>query len=84
MLSKLAAVPEACAMLPFVRVAYSQPSRYAWTDAGGGLKFIEQAEGDEQGDPLMPLLFSLGVHDALAAIRSELQEGEYLFAYLDD
>ena len=31
--------------------------------AGGN--HIRQGEGGEQGDPLMPLLFSLGVHNSL-------------------
>ena len=32
----------------------------------------------------MPLLFALGQHRALVAIQSELQDGEFLSAYLDD
>eukprot|EP00973_Karenia_brevis_P050587 7023383-Karenia_brevis.AAC.1 len=32
----------------------------------------------------MPLLFSLGIHDALAKVRGEMEDDEYLFAYLDD
>ena len=43
---------------------------------------IAQGEGGEQGDPLMPLLFSLGQHAALAAVNARLQDGERLFAYL--
>ena len=42
------------------------------------------ANGGEQGDPLMPLLFSLAVHNALAEVQAELQPGEFLFAFLDD
>ena len=45
---------------------------------------IMQGEGGEQGDPLMPLLFSLGQHSALLAINAKLKEGESLFAFLDD
>jgi len=30
------------------------------------------------------MLFSLGVHDALARVQAQLRDGEYLFAYLDD
>ena len=37
---------------------------------------IHQAEGGEQGDPLMPLLFCLAVHDALANVQLQLREGE--------
>ena len=32
----------------------------------------------------MPLLFSLGQHAALSAVASRLEEGERLFAFLDD
>ena len=35
-------------------------------------------------DPLMPLFFCLGQHPALAAISAALQDGERLFAFLDD
>ena len=33
---------------------------------------------------MMPLLYSLGQHRALQAVGEHLQEGEHLFAYLDD
>ena len=43
-----------------------------------------QVKGGEQGDPLMPLLFSFGAkHTALSAVASRLEEGERLFAFLD-
>ena len=45
---------------------------------------ILQGEGGEQGDPLMPLLYSLGQHGALEATHEELLDGENLVAYLDD
>ena len=45
---------------------------------------MDQGEGGEQGDPLMPLSFSLGQHRALVAVNAELQEGEQLMAFLDD
>ena len=32
----------------------------------------------------MPALFSLGMHEALEATQRELNEGERVFAYLDD
>ena len=32
----------------------------------------------------MPLLFSLAIHNALAEVKAQLNEGEYLFAFLDD
>ena len=40
-------------------------------------------EGGER-DPLMPLLFSLAVHNSLCDVKRLLVPGEYLFAFLDD
>ena len=84
MLGKLRQLPRASAMLPFVRLSYGQASQYAWLDDEGQQHWVTQGEGGEQGDPLMPMLFSLGVHDALARVQAQLRDGEYLFAYLDD
>ena len=70
--------------VPFVRMFYGSPSSYMWEDASGVTHTITQSEGGEQGDPLMPLLFSLGQHSALEAIQEDLNEGEFLFAFLDD
>ena len=74
MMCKLHSVPGLRGLLPFVRTTYAHPTSYRWQDAMGG----------EQGDPLMPLLFSLAIHDALVAVQAELGEGEVLFAFLDD
>jgi len=84
MLGKLLQLPTACAMLPFVRLSYAQPSRYAWLDEDGQQHFVVQGEGGEQGDPLMPLLFSLGIHDALEQVKPHLRNDEHIFAFLDD
>ena len=43
-----------------------------------------QAEGGEQGDPLMPLLFSIGIQGALEVVAAVLLPGEQLCAFLDD
>ena len=70
--------------IPFVRSFCGSSSSYLWED-----RFfwhhhtIPQGEGGEQGDPLMPLLFSLGQHGALQAIDSDLNDNEVLFAFLD-
>ena len=45
---------------------------------------INHGEGGEQGDALMPLLFSLGQHSGLEATHRQLRGNEKLFAYLDD
>ena len=50
----------------------------------GTVHQIEQGEGGERGDPLMPLLFAMGQHASLCAIDEELAEGERLMAFLDD
>ena len=46
-----------------------RPSRYLWRDSAGVQHVILQCEGGEQGDPLMPLFFSLGIHDFLTEIK---------------
>ena len=50
----------------------------------GNVHEVAQGEGGEQGDPLMPALFSLGLHPALAAVQERLSAGERLLAFLDD
>ena len=61
--------------LPFVRLFYGQPSQCLWADDMGTVHHVDQGEGGEQGDALMPLLFSLG-HGALQAVQRQLAEGE--------
>ncbi len=65
MLRKLLQLERAKSILPFVRMSYAQPTRYVWADDNGQVFEVEQHEGGEQGDPLMPLLFALGIHEAL-------------------
>ena len=50
----------------------------------GNVHNVAQGEGGEQGDPLMPALFSLGRHPALTAVQERLYVGERLLAFLDD
>ena len=61
MLERLAAMPAARSLLPFVRMSYAQQSCYQWFDDAGESREVTQAEGGEQGDPLMPLLFAIGI-----------------------
>ena len=68
-------------ILPFVRLGFANPSGYAWWDGEGQKRTVVQAEGGEQGDPLMPLLFSVGIQGALVAT---LEHGEQICAFLDD
>ena len=82
MLEGLRGVDES--VVPFVSMFYSSPSGYLWEDAEGTTHTIVQGEGGEQGDPMMPLLFSLGQHPALVEVQRQLLQGEHLFAFLDD
>eukprot|EP00973_Karenia_brevis_P086768 12032163-Karenia_brevis.AAC.1 len=72
MLSSLASLPRASATLPFVRMFYGQSSAYIWYDNAGEAHLVQQAEGGEQGDPMMPALFSLGQHPALTEASRHL------------
>ena len=84
MLGRLARMTNAKALLPFVLLSYSEPSKYDWHDDEGRRRTVTQAEGGEQGDPLMPLLFSIGIQSALEEVSQSLLVGERLCAFLDD
>ena len=84
MLQGLADLPAASSALPFCGMFYGSRSQYLWTDQHGDARVVEQAEGGEQGDPLMPALFALGQHPALQEAQAHLLPGEHLFAFLDD
>ena len=71
-------------LLLFARQFYGSPSTFLWEDELEIVNHVQQGEGGEQGDPFMPMLFALGQHSALVAISERLQEGEFLFAFLDD
>ena len=76
--------PGLAPLLPFVKLWYSAPCVYTWTDDSGMVHQVHQSEGVEQGYTLSPLLFSLAVHGALRTASAKLQPGEHLFAFLDD
>ena len=71
-------------VIPFVRLFYGSPSTLLWEDDTGKVHHVQQGEVGDHGDPLMPVLFSLGLHRALVTVKSKLKEGEHLFAFLDD
>ena len=73
--AKLHSVPSLQGLLPFLRSVYARPTTYVW-EGGTGAR--------HQGDPLMPLFFSLGIHDSLRAVDERLRPEDKLFAYLDD
>ena len=84
MLEGLMGIDGGDAVLPFVRQFYGHPSAHIWKVDMGNVHEIAQGEGGEQGDPLMPLLFSLGQHRSLDSISGRLRAGEKIMAYLDD
>ena len=71
-------------LVPFMRLFHGSPSTFLWEDDEGTVHHVRQGEGGEQGDPLMHLLFSLGLHRALVSVKSQLEDGEKFFAFLDD
>ena len=46
--------------VPFARMFYGQEAEYLWESDSGEIHSICQGEGGEQGDAMMPLLYSLG------------------------
>ena len=73
---------EAREILLFVRLSSAQPSCHGWHDQEGTRRTVTQAEGGEQGDPLMPLLFFIGIQGALEEVARLLERGEQLCAFL--
>ena len=65
-------VPESDRLLPFVRYFHGSPSTCLLEDQAGVTHMIPQGEGGEQGDPLMPLLFNLGMHPTSVAAQERL------------
>ena len=84
MLAGLAHIEGGREVLPFVKLFYGAPSQYWWEDDEGVVHEIDQGEGGEQRDAMMPLLFSLGQHNALHAVQERLLPNERIFAFLDD
>ena len=83
MFDGLFASPALAPLIPLVRLFYGGDSEYLFYDASGAAHSVLQSEG-EQGDPLMPGLFAVGIHQALRAAHSSFEPGEDLFAFLDD
>ena len=84
MLEGLRSVPGGISVLPFVLQFCGNPSSCLWDDDHGTTHEIRQAEGGEQGDPSMPMLYALGQHQALLAVQSQLLPNERLMAFHDD
>ena len=65
-------------MLPHVRLFYDEPSECQWADGAGQSHTIRQAEGSEQGDSLMPMLYALGQHGGLEEAQQRLPGSDAL------
>ena len=61
----------------------SRESVYVWA-AGSQAHRITQAEGGEQGDPLMPALFASAFAPARRDLHADLRPDEQALAFLDD
>ena len=57
----------------FCSVVLFRAFRISVGRCGRRVHTIHQGEGGEQGDPLVPLLFSVGQHDALSAIHEGMR-----------
>ena len=62
-------------LVPFVRLWYGVQSEFRWVDECGKTHILKQGDGGEQGDALMPGLFSIALHPALCEIRTRLPPG---------
>ena len=71
-------------LTPFAALFYCTPSTYVFYDEEGRAHNVQQGEGGEQGDQLMPSLFALGQHQALVEARARLHPSNTLYAFLDD
>ena len=80
----LKGMPKARTILPFVRFSYASSSAKSWWDENEEMHTVNQAEGGEQGDPPMLLLFSIRIQGALEEVAGTLEAGEQLCAFLDD
>ena len=60
------------------------PPPILWEDDEGVVHEVLQGDGGEQGDALLPDLFSPGQHCSLEAIQARFRPSERLFAFLDD
>ena len=84
MLRALSSHAPLAGLFPFAHFFYGQPSRYIYYDERGQGHEVLQGEGGEQGDPLMPGLYTLGQHAALLHLHFRLRPDERLYACLDD
>ena len=84
MFEQFLADPELSSLVPFVRQWYGSPTTFHWEDCRGHTHVIQQGDGGEQRDALMPALFCLALHPALLDIRATIPADAEIIVYLDD
>ena len=84
MLTRLVQMPRAKSLAPFVKMSYVAPTNYSWFDDEGRRHTVTQAEGGEQGNTLMLLVFSIGIQGALEDVADVMRPNEQICAFLDD
>eukprot|EP00973_Karenia_brevis_P049835 6920257-Karenia_brevis.AAC.1 len=76
MLPKLRCLPGASSLILFVQLFYGEASEAIWQDAELSTHTTTQGDGGEQGDPLMPAFFCLGLRDSLATAYTHFHSNE--------
>ena len=69
-------VDGALATLPCVRMFHGTQSEHLWEDSTVWCTPFPAGGGGEQGDPMMPLLFSVGRHHVLEVVNRSLRDDE--------
>ncbi|KAK3251882.1 hypothetical protein CYMTET_38804 [Cymbomonas tetramitiformis] len=70
-------------LLGMAESSFRHQARLGWQGADGRFRWVESAEGAQQGDPLGPFFTAVALQPALQATLDE-HPGVFIMAYLDD